>query len=366
MLANAATTAKTTTYFNGELDSINRKDELAYEHVQAILSHFYRLNQKIHSMEDEIVELRKNTDKDKATLQSRINEKDDELKVMKLEIRKLKSKVTKKGNVLEQLLQDNRKCVAELLSAKKSIKHIERVVNIRLNGTNTENTESKPRKSTIQSHNAENFSQNKKIGDSFSKQTDIRKKQIKTSINVSGSESHGTDNISILRTARDEFSDRSKDIGKSFSKGKGILPKRDITAEGIAFSAYLDHRVYHLKNMSTIKCNQMILNDGNHYNTFTGIFTVPETGVYLLTFSFGVQHIDDWTEVRLVVDNRDIVGAVGEVRGSSDHERKIASNTAIIKLNQGEAVWLQMESSDSEVISGPYFRWTTFSGVLLY
>ena len=169
MPATAATTAKTPTYFNGELDSIQRKDELAYEHVQAILSNFYRLNQKIDSMEDEIVELRKITDKDKAILQSRINEKDDELKVMKLEIRKLKSKVTKKGNLLEQLLQDKRKCVAELLSAKKSIKHIERVVNIELNGTNTENTGSNPRKSTIQSHNAENFSQNKKISRFFFK-----------------------------------------------------------------------------------------------------------------------------------------------------------------------------------------------------
>ena len=358
MLATAATTAKTPTYFNGRLDSIQTN-----EHVQAILSNFYRLNQKIDSMENEIEELRKKTDEDKAILQSRINEQNDELKVMKLEIRKLKSKVTKKGTFLERVLQDNSKCVAELLSAKKSIEHIERIVDIELNGKHAENY---LRKSLFQSHTEENFSQNKKNGSSFSKLMDVRNNQVKTSINASANEFRGTDNISFLRTGRNELYKCEKYINKPFSKGKGVQSKRDITAEGIAFSAYLDHRVYHLKNMSTIKCNQVILNDGNHYNTFTGIFTVPETGVYLLTFSFGVQHIDDWTEVRLVVDNRDIVGAVGEVRGSSYHERKIASNTAIIKLSQGEAVWLQTQSPDSEVISGPYFRWTTFSGVLLY
>ena len=363
MLATAATTAKTPTYFNGGLDSIQRNEGLAYEHVQAILSNFYRLNQKIDSMEDEIVELRKNTDKDKAILQSRINEQNDELKVMKLEIRKLKSKATKNVTIPEQVLQDNSKCVAELLSAKKSIKHIERLVNTELNG---KHAGSSPKKSPIQSHTEENFSQNKKNGSSFSKLTDVRNNQIETNINVSANEFRGTDNISFLRTATNGLFKREKDINKPFSKGKGVQSKRDITAEGIAFSAYLDHKILHMGNRSTIKCNQVLLNDGNHYNTFTGIFTVPETGVYLLTFSFGVEHKDDWTEVRLVVDNRDIVGAVGEVKGSSSRERKIASNMAIIKLSRGESVWLQTQRSDSEVISGPYYRWTTFSGVLLY
>ena len=114
----------------------------------------------------------------------------------------------------------------------------------------------------------------------------------------------------------------------------------------------------------TIKCNQALLNKGNHYNTFTGIFTVPQAGVYLLTFSFGVQHINDWTEVRLLVNNRKVVHSGVQVLGSP--QRLTSGNTAIIRLNQGESVWLESQVDDSEVISGPHYRWTTFSGVLLY
>ena len=114
----------------------------------------------------------------------------------------------------------------------------------------------------------------------------------------------------------------------------------------------------------TIKCNQFFLNDGGHYNTFTGIFTVPQTGVYLLTFSFGVEHINDWTDVRLVVNNREIVDATGQVLGSV--QRLTSGNTAIIKLNKGESVWLENINNDSELMSGTFYRRTTFSGALLY
>ena len=115
-----------------------------------------------------------------------------------------------------------------------------------------------------------------------------------------------------------------------------------------------------------IICNQVLLNDGNHYNYLTGIFTVPQTGVYLLTFSFGVRTTnDDWTEVRLVVNNREIVDAAVQMTGSVSH-REASGNTAIIQLTQGESVWLENMQPDSEISSGAAWRFTTFSGVLLY
>ena len=52
----------------------------------------------------------------------------------------------------------------------------------------------------------------------------------------------------------------------------------------VAFSAYLSKYVGGLGNGHTIKCDQVLLNDRNAYSPYSGTLTVPETGVYLLTF----------------------------------------------------------------------------------
>ena len=138
--------------------------------------------------------------------------------------------------------------------------------------------------------------------------------------------------------------------------------KRQITG-GIAFSAYLSHDILHLALGHTIKCDQIIINDGNAYSQYTGVFTVPVTGVYLLTFNFDVWNVHRFEWIKLVVNNRNIVDATADgFKGSN-----MSGNTAILKLTQGENVWLESYySADGEVLSATYGKLTTFSGVLLY
>ena len=352
------------------IDPILRKDGIAYEDVEAILSNLYRQNQKMEKEFRAIAmiqrETMENTDKVVAKLETKINEQASEMNAMKQEIIKLKTNMNEKETILKHVLQENRKCVAELKSTKQSIEHIERVVKIERSNEKIKNA---PRKAIIQNNRKVKFLQNsssREANQVLDKITSMR-----TSVNVSTSELQGDDNITTLRkginkVSMNGFYEDGKHIRKHFGNGKGMLSKRDIAiaTEGVAFSAYLDHIIYHMGGGHTVKCNQVLLNDGNHYNSFTGIFTVPETGVYLLTFSFGVRDINDVTHIRLVVNNREIVDAAGEVTGTS--QRSSSSNTAIIKLNQGESVWLESIVTDSEVISGPSFRWTSFSGVLLY
>ena len=139
--------------------------------------------------------------------------------------------------------------------------------------------------------------------------------------------------------------------------------KRQITG-GIAFSAYLSHDILHLALGHTIKCDQIIINDGNAYSQYTGVFTVPVTGVYLLTFNFDVWDVHRYEWIRLVVNNRNIVDATADGFNGSN----MSGNTAILKLTQGENVWLESyQSPDGEVLSpGTYAKLTRFSGVLLY
>ena len=357
-------------------DLILRKDGISYEDVETILSKLYQQNQK---MEKEMIEFRlvamkqrevsAKTDEHVARLESIINKQDREMEIMKQEIRELKTNVKGKRTILKHVLRESRKCSTELESAKQSIEHIEKVVNIELAHVYFENDQSKAinqdsKKMQFSQIKKKNESSSRKINQVLDKITSMR-----TGINVSTGELHGDDNLTILRKGIKTVSmsglhEGFKHTRKQFRSGNGILFKRDTAVEGIAFSAYLDHNIQHMGRGHHIICNQVLLNDGNHYNIFTGIFTVPQTGVYLLTYNIGAEHNNHWTQVRLMVNNRPIADAIVQVTGTQ--QKVSAGSTALIKLNQGESVWLENSQRDSEVMSGSYYRWTTFSGLLLY
>ena len=404
VVVSVASTTKIPGYLDEGQDQILRKEGIASEDIEAILSNLYQQNQK---MEKEMTEFRavamkqsevmEKNDRVVAKLESRINEQDREMKalkqrevlvktgkvveklesridkqgremvIMKQEIRNLITKMDEKEIILKQVLQENKKCVDELQPVKQSIEHIERVVN---NEQSNVKIEDAPRRAVIQNSKKGKFSQNKKMRSSTESNQVLDKiTSMGSDINVSTNELQGSDNITTLRKDINKVSmsglyEDGKHIKKQFTYGKGKLSKKDVATERVAFSTYRDNSIQHMGIGHHIICNQVLLNDGNHYNSFTGIFTVPQTGVYLLTFSFGVQNTNRWTEVRLVVNNREIVDAVGQVLGT--FQRSSSANTAIIRLNQGESVWIESLRQDSEVISGQGYRWTTFSGVLLY
>ena len=152
------------------------------------------------------------------------------------------------------------------------------------------------------------------------------------------------------------------DVKEKFSNGRAV-PCSKAEGTGIAFSAYVGKFISHLTAGHVIKCDQVILNDGNNYNPLTGIFTVTEPRVYLLTFSIAVNELAHWMVVKLVVDNRIIVEAATDPQYNKHVE--MGSNTAILRLNQGESVWLEIDRSNDTAFWG-VSRTTTFSGVLLY
>ena len=148
------------------------------------------------------------------------------------------------------------------------------------------------------------------------------------------------------------------------SKRSNMKPRTAIT-RGVAFSTYLSKTLSHLGNGHTIKLDQVSLNDGNGYSVITGVFTAPQYGVYLLMFTIDVYGQDAKTEVRLVKNNVNIVDAIAWSTGQN-HD-VMGGNSAIIRLSQGEMVWLEnYHQVDSQIMSNPGYVFTTFSGVLLY
>ena len=141
--------------------------------------------------------------------------------------------------------------------------------------------------------------------------------------------------------------------------------RRGVADEGVAFSAYLDHILGHVSAGHTIKCNRILTNRGHAYNEHTGQFTVPITGIYLLTFHFANKLNTGYLQVRLVVDDRPVVdGGADSIQ--FDHW-SMGGNTVVVSLKTGETVWLEIVGdTGGEVESTNTERFTTFSGVLLF
>ena len=136
-------------------------------------------------------------------------------------------------------------------------------------------------------------------------------------------------------------------------------------SSGVAFSAYLSHIIDSMSIGYTIKCDQVLLNDGNAYSPYSGTFTAPKPGVYLLTFNIAANTLNKRPHVKLVSNNRNIVDAIAYVTGTT--HKVMGGNTAILRLNTAEKVWLEIyDTAGVQLYSLADYRWVTFSGVLLY
>ena len=135
----------------------------------------------------------------------------------------------------------------------------------------------------------------------------------------------------------------------------------------VAFSVYLDHRTVSLGKDQAIVYNQVLLNKGNAYNKFSGMFTAPASGVYLFSWSAaasgapGLAAYDIW--LSLVIN--DVIQTTAVAESRTDYDDHQGSATAVLHLNQGDIAWIK-HLYGTGVFSGSTHRVTTFTGALLF
>ncbi|XP_060580171.1 uncharacterized protein LOC132736970 isoform X2 [Ruditapes philippinarum] len=162
--------------------------------------------------------------------------------------------------------------------------------------------------------------------------------------------------------------DNDRDSEHTNSKQNVHRKNRRQTSDNIAFTAYLDHVIRNLGKDQPVVYNQILLNDGQAYSDKTGIFRVPVSGVYLLSWSVtarklpGEHAYDVW--VKLVVNGVHQTGAVAESRDDWDDNQ--GSNSVVLRLNQGDEVWTSHYFSYPDVFGDDTERTASFMGVLLY
>jgi len=131
----------------------------------------------------------------------------------------------------------------------------------------------------------------------------------------------------------------------------------------IAFTAYLDHNVDHIGANQVLICNTMLLNDGQGYNNFTGVFTAPTTGVYSFSFFIGQRHVNEYRAWLVVNGKNQIDAAVDPMHLTQDLQ---GGNTANLRLVKGDAVYITHQGGGTHVEGNDGMRSTSFSGFLIY
>ena len=131
----------------------------------------------------------------------------------------------------------------------------------------------------------------------------------------------------------------------------------------MAFTAYLDKTLTHLGINHKIPFDKVLLNEGNAFNTHTGIFLCPQSGVYLFSFSIESNNHGPIV-VKLVVDGKNQLYVITD--GSGGHFQT-AGATSIVRLTSGQSVWVaNYNFNDVTLTNYNSFRYTSFSGVLLF
>lgn len=132
----------------------------------------------------------------------------------------------------------------------------------------------------------------------------------------------------------------------------------------VAFSAQLTHTITNLGSGQAIIFDQKITDFGNNYDNSDGIFTVPVSGYYVFTWTFGVVGDNDLATA-LVVHGRKISNSVNN---GAENDGGQVSNTVVVQANKNDHVMIQ-----TSMVSQGYDYKTigeqganTFSGWLLF
>ena len=147
-----------------------------------------------------------------------------------------------------------------------------------------------------------------------------------------------------------------QDFGCTYISTPFVLTASQDTV--VAFSAWSSTRPVQAVSHGTIILNHASTNIGNAYDTTTGVFTAPVSGLYDFQATIMPNSIGHEVYAAIVVDNARVAMAVAD----TDHDDWDQSTLkAVVHVNAGQKVRLKNGSAPSDY-HAPY---TTFSGILV-
>ncbi|XP_062578971.1 complement C1q-like protein 3 [Saccostrea cucullata] len=106
----------------------------------------------------------------------------------------------------------------------------------------------------------------------------------------------------------------------------------------VAFSSYISTYETHLTEDHTIKFDKIVTNIGNHYNPHSGLFTAPQHGVYVFTWTLYCAR-DGFIYSQLVV-NSNVVGAMFTTAQGAGNIRA-STWIVVVEINKDDVVYIR-------------------------
>ncbi|CAG2225257.1 unnamed protein product [Mytilus edulis] len=168
--------------------------------------------------------------------------------------------------------------------------------------------------------------------------------------------------ITAIENSMQIFESRIQDLNDSSYKGS-------FESKPIMFYATTKTTThsFNLEKKSTVVFRNVIMNIGDHYNNFNGIFVSPKSGIYLFSWTICTSG-NNYAFTELVVQNTSISRA-GEFESNGHYD--CGSMTALYKMNKDDHAWIRT----TDYVSGSkthYFYTSkdatsnTFLGILVY
>jgi hypothetical protein len=107
----------------------------------------------------------------------------------------------------------------------------------------------------------------------------------------------------------------------------------------------------------------VIVNEGEHYDPYDGVFVAPQKGVYLFSWTVsgnGGSHI-----VTELVVEQNTISSAGELNGGGGHPS--GSMTALCKMEKGDHAWIRTTglSTSNVLYSKDNYPQSAFLGLLI-
>jgi hypothetical protein len=107
----------------------------------------------------------------------------------------------------------------------------------------------------------------------------------------------------------------------------------------------------------------VIVNEGEHYDPYDGVFVAPQKGVYLFSWTvsgYSTKHI-----VTELVVEQNTISSAGEYNGGGGYPS--GSMTALCKMEKGDHAWIRTTgvSSEHHIYSKDNYPQSAFLGLLI-